>query len=87
MYDSEVKAILEILSRETIKHVGLKLVFLAVVNSFESVLVEQGIKAHALFNFSTVAIRFFSNLFTPVLKRMKKDFCTDNHNKIFKFFK
>ena len=43
-FETEVKYILDLISREATKAAGLKLIFQALVNSYESVIIENGVE-------------------------------------------
>jgi hypothetical protein len=80
-YEGEISEILETLSSEGPKAMGLKQLFTAVFNSFEV------LESNKVSNVTTVAIRYFSKLLKPVVNRMKKEFCAENFKKICQFFK
>lgn len=92
-YIEDVKAILDVISKESTKNVGFKLVFQAIVNSYDEIIVarvtgeasEEQVKISG--DISTIIIRFFNDLFKQVIQRIKKEFVVENHKKIFEFFK
>lgn len=87
-YESDVSAILDVLSNEGPKSVGLKQLFQAVFNCFDDILLQKGAKKLELqSNIPNVALRYYGKLLKPVVMRMKKDFCAENFKKISQFFK
>lgn len=54
-YNEEIKAILDVISKESVKSVGLKLVLKSLFNCFETLLIEKGIEEMSLANISLVA--------------------------------
>jgi len=87
-FDSEVQSILNVVSSEGPRAVGLKQLYQAVFNCFDEVLANEGARnlAHQA-NLPTIAMRYFSLLLKPVMMRMKKDFCAEHFKKISQFFK
>ena len=81
IFEKEISDILDTLSKEGPKAMGLKQLFQAVFNCFEVLDVEKKT------GLSNIAIRYFSKLLKPVVMRMKKDFCAENFKKICQFFK
>lgn len=83
-FESEVQNILNVVSNDGLKSIGLKQMFQAVFNTFDEI-IAQNLSAQSLL--STIAIRFFKHLLKPVLMRMKKEFCSEAYGKICQFFK
>ena len=84
----EVKAILDVISKESTKSVGFKLIFQALLNAYQEVIVQQGIIQKSLSTgVEKVILRFFQDLMQEVIQRMKKEFCTENFKKIYLFFR
>lgn len=82
-YEGEVEAILNVVSSEGPRTVGLKQLFQAVFNCFDEVLAQDGAKGLSYqTNLPIIAIRYFSRLLKPVMMRMKKDFCAEHFKKI-----
>jgi hypothetical protein len=83
-FGEETKAILDVISKEATKHVGFKLIFQAMVNSYDDVIVSrtQGDSPAV----AGIIIRFFDQLVKQVVMRVKKEFILENHKKIFQFF-
>lgn len=57
------------------------------INSYETVIIQGGVIENKYKNLSYIIIRFFNDLMKHIIQRMKKEFCQENHNKIFLFFK
>jgi hypothetical protein len=88
-YNDDIKAVLDVISKESTKNVGFKLVFQAMLNSYDEVIVSR-ITAEdggAGGDVSVIILRYFDDLFTQVIQRVKKEFIVENHLKIFEFFK
>jgi hypothetical protein len=87
-YKEEVKAVLDVISKESTKNVGFKLVFQAMLNSYDEVIVSRiNGEIEDSSNISSIILRYFDDLFTQVIQRVKKEFIIENHKKIFQFFK
>jgi hypothetical protein len=87
-YYQEVKAVLDVVSKESTKNVGFKLVFQAMLNSYDEVITTRITdENHTSADVSTIILRYFEDLLTPVIQRVKKEFIVENHLKIFEFFK
>lgn len=57
------------------------------INSYETIIVEEGIENKKFKNLSYITTRFFNDLLKHVIQRMKKDFCQENYKKIYLFFR
>ncbi len=86
IYEKEVSQIFEVITKEASKSTGFLVLFKAIFNSFDSILLQRGIESMELDNIAAVATVFFSKILMPVIQRMKKDFCAENYKKIMKFF-
>lgn len=90
-HEAELGAVLDLIAREisTQNTQQLKLVFQAMLNSYESVIITQGIIEGQIskHHLPVMARRFFNQLVKVVIFRMDKDFCHSNYSKIFMFFK
>ncbi|CDW83415.1 heat repeat-containing protein 1 [Stylonychia lemnae] len=86
-YENEVKQILEIIAQVSTQAAGLKVIFQALINCYDSVIIEEGIENKKYKNLSQIIIRFFDQLMKRVIQRMKKDFCQENYKKINLFFR
>lgn len=79
---------MDVISKESTKNVGFKLVFQAMLNSYDEVIVARiNGEIDDSSNISSIIIRFFDDLLTQVIQRVKKEFIIENHKKIFRFFK
>lgn len=91
-FTEEVKAILDVISKESTKNVGFKLIFQAMINSYDEVILsrvsgEKEEEQKVTADVSVIIIRYFNDLFKEVIQRIKKEFVIENHKKIFEFFK
>lgn len=87
-YKEEVKTVLDVISKESTKNVGFKLVFQAMLNSYDDVIVARiNGEIDDSSNISTIIVKYFDDLFKQVIQRVKKEFIIENHKKIFAFFK
>lgn len=87
-FNDEVKAVLDVISKESTKNVGFKLVFQAMLNSYDEVIIARVTdEENASPDVSVIILRYFDDLFTQVIQRVKKEFIVENHLKIFDFFK
>jgi hypothetical protein len=85
-FEEDVKAILDVISKEATKHVGFKLVFQSMINSYDEVIVAKVTEDSVKPEVSTIIIRFFNDLVKPVVMKVKKEFIVENHKRIFDFF-
>ena len=83
-FSDDVDSILDVITKESTKNVGFKLVFQAMLNSYDEVILDKVAQAA---NVSPIIIRYFNSLFKPVIQRIKKEFVVENHLKIYDFFK
>jgi len=83
-----VKSVLDVISKEATKNVGFKLIFQAMLNSYDEVIVSRiNGEIEDTANISSIIFRYFDDLFRQVIQRVKKEFIIENHKKIFSFFK
>ncbi|TNV87638.1 hypothetical protein FGO68_gene2900 [Halteria grandinella] len=85
-FSEETKAILDVISKEATKHVGFKLIFQAMINSYDDVIVSRVSGDAVIPDVSGIIIRFFNDLVKQVVMRVKKEFIIENHKRIFQFF-
>jgi hypothetical protein len=62
-YNEEVKAVLDVISKESTKNVGFKLVFQAMLNSYDEVIMSRVSSEELDENTSTIILRYFDDLF------------------------
>eukprot|EP00347_Sterkiella_histriomuscorum_P023758 403333488 len=87
-HNQEVIQIFDLIAKESSKNIQFKLIFQAMINSYETVIIQGGVIENKYKNnLNIIIIRFFNDLMKPIVMRMKKDFCQENHNKIYLFFK
>jgi hypothetical protein len=88
-FSEEVKAILDLISKESTKNVGFKLIFQAMINSYDEVITSRvtGEVEASPESVSVIIERYFNDLFKQVIQRIKKEFVVENHKKLFDFFK
>lgn len=70
------------ISQECTKNVGFKLIFQAMLNSYDEVIL-----SNLETDLGTTITRYFRGLFQPVIQRIKKEFVGENHKRLFAFFK
>lgn len=85
-FTEETKAILDVISKEATKHVGFKLIFQSMINSYDDVIVSRVSGDSVVPEVSGMIIRFFNDLVKQVVMRVKKEFIVENHKRIFQFF-
>ena len=67
-FNDEVKAVLDVISKESTKNVGFKLVFQAMLNSYDEVIIARITdEDNAPPDVSVIILRYFDDLFTQVI--------------------